>query len=270
MKKPFYLILASLSVLLLAGMAVSCQKAEDAVIICNYSEQAQTERLEKLLKEKFPKQNIVFQNKSSEEGIDTDADIILGMELVYSDEARGLFSEYYFSWELSAVATVINRSKLEEAGLPVPYSYQDLLNPIFSGHIAIPNPKNSTLGYLVLLSMINTLGEDEAFEFFAGLAENNIQFTENDTDPVNALIQGETAIGFGMLPAVYDAMNNSNAPLEICFVDENVSDFSTGLGIIAGRESKTALKEIFDFIIACFNADIGLDRKEQLLERLIL
>ena len=129
--------------------------------------------------------------------------------------------------ETSPVAAVINRAKLEGSGLPVPYSYHDLLSPVFSGNIAIPNPKTTVIGYKILLHLINTLGEDEAFEYFDNLAKNNIRFTEFDSEPLFDLTSGKTAIGFGFISAVVNAVKLTDAPLEICFFEEDLSDSET-------------------------------------------
>ena len=144
--------------------------------------------------------------------------IILTCEKVRKEE------HYADLGELSPVAVVINRSKQEETGLPVPYSYQDLLSPIFSGYIAMPNPKTTVIGYKILLNLINTLGEDEAFEFFDKLAENNIHFTEFDSDPLFALTNGKTTIGFCFVSTILNAVKLTDFPLEICFIEEGLSN----------------------------------------------
>ena len=149
------------------------------------------------------------------------AGIFLSCEKAKKEEP---FTDYT---ETSPVAAVINRAKLEENGLPVPYSYHDLLNPVFSGNIAMPNPKTTTAGYKILLSLINTLGEDEAFDYFDNLAENNIHFTEFDSEPLFALTSGKTAIGFSFVSAVVNAVKLTDAPLEICFFEEALSDTET-------------------------------------------
>jgi iron(III) transport system substrate-binding protein len=261
-------------VLLLAGIANSCKKADDkSVIIYTSTEDFRTEHMQQLLKEKFPGYDITLQvlstgnhaAKLKAEGIQTEADIILNLETGYLEGLQDILadlspfdiseflpelvpaSKRFLPWDKSSGAIVINRSKLESSGLPVPYSYQDLLNPIFKGLISMPNPKTSGTGYMFLVSLINAWGEDAAFEYFDRLAENILQFTTSGSGPVNALIQGEVAIGLGMTLTAVNAINSRGVSLELLFYAEGAPSITTGFGIIKGRETRPVVREVFEF-----------------------
>ena len=159
------------------------------------------------------------------------AGVVLSCQKTKSEQLHADYTINNLPEEISPIAAVINRSKLEEAGLPVPYSYQDLLNPIFFGNIAMPNPKTTTTGYKILLDLINIMGEDEAFKYFDNFVENNVQFTEFDSEPLFALTSGKTAIGFCFVSAVVNAVKLTDAPLEICFFEDGLSDSGTDVDI---------------------------------------
>jgi iron(III) transport system substrate-binding protein len=226
-----------------------------------------------LLKEKFPKYNIDLQvlstgnhaAKLKAEETQTEADIILNLETGYLEGLQDILadlssynlseflpelvppSKRFLPWDKSSGAIVISRSKLDSLGLPVPASYQDLLKPIYKGQISMPNPKTSGTGYMFLVSLINAWGEDKAFAYFDGLAENILQFTTSGSGPVNALIQGEAAIGLGMTLTAINAVNNRGVPLELFFFAEGAPNITTGFGIIKGKETRPIVKEIFEF-----------------------
>ena len=84
----------------------------------------------------------------------------------------------------------INRKMLEDKGLPVPTSYQDLLKPEYKGLISMPNPKSSGTGYMFLKSLVNAWGAEEAFDYFKALPPNVLAYTSSGSGPVNALVQG--------------------------------------------------------------------------------
>jgi iron(III) transport system substrate-binding protein len=270
MKKIFWFTVA----LFLAGIVISCKKADNnRVIIYTSTEDFRTEHMQQLLKEKFPGYDITLQvlstgnhaAKLKAEGTKTEADIILNLETGYLEGLQDILadlspfdtseflpelvpsSKRFLPWDKSSGAIVINRPKLESAGLPVPYTYQDLLNPVFKGLISMPNPKTSGTGYMFLVSLINAWGEDAAFEYFDRLAENILQFTTSGSGPVNALIQGEVAIGLGMTLTAVNAINNRGVPLELLFYAEGAPSITTGFGVIKGREARPAVKEIFEF-----------------------
>jgi len=264
------------SMALFLAIAVSCKKTDNSsVIIYTSTEDFRTEHMQELLKEKFPKNDITLQvlstgnhaAKLKAEGTQTEADIILNLETVYLEGLQDILadlssynlseflpelvpaSKKFLPWDKSSGAIVINRSKLESAGLPVPASYQDLLKPIYKGLISMPNPKTSGTGYMFLVSLINAWGEDEAFTYFDGLAKNILQFTTSGSGPVNALIQGEVAIGLGMTLTAVNAINNRGVPLELLFFSEGAPSITTGFGIIKGKETRPIVKQVFEFVI---------------------
>jgi iron(III) transport system substrate-binding protein len=229
--------------------------------------------MQELLREQFPNYDITLQvlstgnhaAKLKAEGTQTEADIILNLETGYLEGLQDIMadlsgynlseflpemipaSKRFLPWDKSSGAIVINRSKLENSGLPVPNSYQELLSPVYKGLISMPNPKTSGTGYMFLVSLINAWGEDAAFEYFDRLAENILQFTTSGSGPVNALIQGEVAIGLGMTLTAVNAINTRGVPLELLYFAEGAPSITTSFGIIKGKETRPIVKEVFEF-----------------------
>jgi iron(III) transport system substrate-binding protein len=113
----------------------------------------------------------------------------------------------------------------------------------------MPNPKTSGTGYMFVISLINAWGEDAAFNYFDGLAQNILQFTTSGSGPVNALIQGEVAIGLGMTLTAVQAINTRGVPLEIFYFAEGAPNITTSFGIIKGKETRPVVKEVFEFTL---------------------
>jgi iron(III) transport system substrate-binding protein len=74
-----------------------------------------------------------------------------------------------------------------------------------------------------------------------------LQFTTSGSGPVNALIQGEVAIGLGMTLTTVNAINNRGVPLEMFFFEEGAPGITTGFGMIKGKDSRPVVKEVFEF-----------------------
>ena len=270
MKKIAYFVLP----LLLLIAALSCKKADNNdVIIYTSTEEFRTIHMQELLKEKFPNYNITLlflptgnhAAKLMAEGKQSEADIILNLETGYLEGLQDILadlsgfnlseflpelvpaSKRFLPWDKSSGAIVINRSKLESLKLPVPASYQDLLDPIYYRHISMPNPKSSGTGYMFLISLINAWGEDAAFAYFDKLAKNILHFTTSGSGPVNDLIQGEVAIALGMTLTAVNAINTRGIDLELHFFDEGAPGITTGFGIIEGKQNRPVVKEVFEF-----------------------
>jgi iron(III) transport system substrate-binding protein len=259
-------------VLFLAVMGCA-PKENNQVIIYTSTEDFRTEHMQQLLKEKFPKYDIVLQvlstgnhaAKIKAEGTATEADIILNLETAYLEGVKDVLADLsdfdlsaflpelvpadhrYLPWDKSSGAVVINRSRLESQGLPVPASFEELLQPRYKGVLSMPNPKTSGTGYMFLKGLINSWGEEAAFAYFDGFADNVLQFTTSGSGPVNALIQGEALIGLGMTITATEAINNRGANFELLFFKEGAPSVTTGMGIIKGKETRPIVKEVFQF-----------------------
>ena len=141
----------------------------------------------------------------------------------------------------------INKKILNEKGLPIPTSYEDLTNPIYKGLISMPNPKTSGTGYIFLKLLVNAWGEDKAFDYFDRLAPNILQFTSSGSGPVNALIQGEAAIGFAMIGQVVEKQV-ANPDLELVWMAENAPFGFYGCAMIEGKQNSEAVRKVFDYL----------------------
>ncbi|MDR0555067.1 MAG: extracellular solute-binding protein [Treponema sp.] len=267
------LLTAALLAAVLTALSSCGAGKRKPVIIYTSTEDFRTEHMRELLTAKFPNYSIVLEvlstgnhaAKLKAEGTSTEADISLNLETGYMESIQDMMadlsafdtspflpelvpaSKKYLPWDKSSGAIVINREKLAGLGLPVPASYQDLLDPAYKGLISMPNPKSSGTGYMFLVSLINAWGEDAAFDYFDRLAENILQFTTSGSGPVNALIQGEAAIGLGMTLTATQAINSRGAPLEMTFFKEGAPSITTSMGIIKGKEDRPAVKEVFEF-----------------------
>ncbi len=150
---------------------------------------------------------------------------------------------------------LVNREVLEEKGLDVPTSYEDLLKPEYKGLISMPNPKSSGTGYMFLKALVNEMGEDEAFEYFDKLNDNILSYTSSGSGPVTALKNKEAAIGLGMTSQAVYAINEG-APLDILFFEDGSPYSLYGQAIIKGKETKKAVKDVFDYMITDYSKRI--------------
>ena len=259
-----------MSLLLFAGCGGTSQ--ENQVLIYSSAEEYRNEYFLERLREEFPDYEITIEympsgNQAAKllaEGSSTACDITYDLEYGYIEELREYLadvSEYdtsIFVDELvdpgnnvlpetrNGGCIAVNTKLLQEKGLAEPTCYEDLLKPEYKGLISMPNPTSSGTGYMFLKSLVNAWGEEEAFEYFDALSENILQYTSSGSGPVNALVQGEAAIGLAMTAQTVTEINNG-AELKILFFEEG-SPYSTYyMGMIKGKESNQAVKEVFDF-----------------------
>lgn len=273
MKKFLIFFLAAL--LLLPTFVISCGEQKEMVLIYTSAEDYVVEDMTARLEAAFPQYDIVVEYLSTgnhgaklmAEGKYTECDITYNLEYGYLEQIarEGILadlsaydfqiycedvvrSNYYIPQVRSGSAIILNTDVMAQRGLAEPTCYQDLLKPEYAGLISMPNPKSSGTGYTFLKSLVNAWGEDEAFAYFDQLTPNVLQYTSSGSGPVNALLQGEVAIGLGMLPQAVLQLNEG-APLKILFFEEGAPFALCGQGIVSGKETRPCVKEVFDFLI---------------------
>ena len=279
MKKALLLFMAALLCFSAAG-CTGKKNNENKVLIYTSMEDYRQEYMLGRLREEFKDYDISIEYMSSgthaakllSEGTATACDITFDLDFGYVDKLKDIFadlSEYDFSVFADDVlrsdkiiipeyrnggCIAVNTKTLADKGLSEPTSYADLLKPEYKDLISMPSPKSSGTGYMFLKSLVNSLGEDEAFEYFDKLSENILQFTSSGSGPVNSLVQGEAAIGLAMTGQAVTEINKG-APLKVIYFDEGSPYSLYGTGIIKGKETKKAVKDVFDFIYSTLIAE---------------
>ena len=167
-----------LSVLLLCCVLSLCFPAcaAERVVIYTAAEEERIAFLQQELNARFPETEIVLQSlgtgqllsRLQAEGRNGDCDIFYDLEVVNAEiilnsdpELFADLSEYDFSIYDPSVtayterhrryavngktagAFLVNTALLEERGLPVPASYEDMLNPAYAELISMPSPLSS-------------------------------------------------------------------------------------------------------------------------------
>lgn len=272
--KKLTVILILLTVLALTAFGAAAEGAstDNRVVIYSGAEEYRNEYFYKRLTEQFPDYDITLEYmptgnlaaKLAAEGTDTDIDIILELDYGYvglveqyladiSEYDQSIFAEdcqsasgRYLPMTRNGGAIILNPDVLAAKGLAEPTCYQDLLKPEYRGLVSMPDPKSSGTGYMFVKSLVNAWGEDAAFDYFDALAENILQFTSSGSGPVNALIQGEAAIGLGMTAQAVTAINEG-ANLTIRFFGEGSPYSLYGYAMPEGKQNRQCVRDVFDF-----------------------
>lgn len=246
---------------------------DNRIVIFSSAESYKNEYYIKKLKEKFPQYNIVLDYVSTgehaaklkAEGLNTECDITFDLEYSYLEMLKDNFAdltEYdYTNYAEDIVdkdkkylpevrvsgAIIINNRVLERKKVAIPQSYQDLLKPEYKNLIVMPNPRLSGTGYIFVKSLVNVMGEEEAFNYFDKLNENVLYYTPSGSGPVNALLMEEAGIGLGMTAQAVVSINNG-ADFTVVYFAEGAPYTCYGTAIIKGKENQAGVKEVFRYI----------------------
>lgn len=260
---------------MIAAVLTGCGSKKESVLIYTSKEDYVVEDMNNRLREEFPDYDVTIEYMSTgnhaakllAEGTATECDITFNLEYGYlyqlsqagvladlSDYDQSVFcddvveSTDYLIESRNGGSIILNTDLLEQKGLEEPTCYEDLLKPEYKGLISMPNPKASGTGYMFLKSLVNAWGEDTAFAYFDALTPNVLQYTSSGSGPVNALLQGEVAIGLGMTAQAVTKINEG-APLKIVFFEEGSPCSLYGMAMIEGKQDRQCVKDVFDFLV---------------------
>ena len=261
--------------------ATSAFAAEDnRVVIYTAAEDERIAYLQEELDQQFPDYEIVFQSlgtgqllsKLQAEGTNSDCDIFYDLEVVNAEIILNanpdLFvdlSDYDFSVYDSSVtgytdrhrryavngktagAFLVNTKMLEEEGLPIPVSYEDMLKPEYEELVSMPSPLSSGTGYSYYNGMVTLLGEDEGLAYFDTLNPNIKEYTTSGSAPAKAAVRGDVAIAYGLLWQCVQYANE-NEGMTVVVPDQGLAFDLFTMGMISGHETREPVKAVFDYL----------------------
>ena len=252
----------------------------DRVVIYTAAEDERIAYIQTELEKKFPDIEIVIQSlgtgqllsKLQAEGKNSDCDIFYDLEVVnaeiilnaspdlfvdlkdydfsiYDDSVIGYTNRHY-KYAVNgktAGAFLVNTKILQEKGLPIPASYEDMLKPEYKELISMPSPKSSGTGYSYFNGMITALGKESGMNYFEALNPNIKEYTTSGSAPAKAAVRGDVAIAYGLL---WQCVNyaNENEGLVVVVPEQGLAFDLFTMGMISGHETKSSVKEVFDYL----------------------
>jgi len=145
--------------------------------------------------------------------------------------------------------------------LPVPKCWKDLTNPALKGEVMLGNPSSSGTAYLMLASLVQVMGEDEAFRYLVELNRNVTSYARSGIGPMTAVTRGEVYLGSTVLHGVINEIVRGFPVLPI-LPCEGVGYEVGSMAIIKGARNLGAAKKFYDWALTSEAQKIGLDVKE--------
>ena len=150
---------------------------------------------------------------------------------------------------------MVNNEELDRLGLKPPVSWDDLTKEEYQGLIMLSNPNTAGTAKLVINTMVQMKGLDQAMEYFKALDKNVIQYTKSGSGPSKMVGPGECVIGVGFLhDGIYQILQGyDNIGL---IVPEDGTSFEIGAtAIFKGCKHPNAAKLWVEFALTpdCVN-----------------
>ena len=141
-----------------------------------------------------------------------------------------------------------NSELLTKKKLPIPKTWNDLLNPALKGEIQVANPASSGTAYTMVATLVQLMGEDKAFEYMKKLHANISQYTRSGTGPIKAAARGETTVSISF---VHDAPGEKmqGFPVETVTPADGTGAEIGSMSIIKGARNLEAAKKFYEWAL---------------------
>jgi iron(III) transport system substrate-binding protein len=145
-------------------------------------------------------------------------------------------------------AICYNTEKAKEFNLPMPETWEDLLDPAFKGHLVMPNPASSGTGYMYVSGILQAMGEEAGWDFLTKLDQNMGIYTKSGSKPCKMAAAGEYAVGLSFA-FVGVRLKKDGAPIEV-IVPKGTGWEVEANGLVKGTEVPEAAKRFLDWAIS--------------------
>ncbi|AXI45623.1 iron ABC transporter substrate-binding protein [Sulfitobacter sp. SK012] len=151
-----------------------------------------------------------------------------------------------------------NTELLAANNLPEPSCWADLLKPEFKGHVQMANPNSSGTAYTTLATMVQLFGEEEGFEFMAGLHANINQYTKSGSAPIKAAGRGENTVGIVFM---HDAVKQavSGFPINVVAPCEGTGFEIGSMSIVEGARNLESAQAFYDWALSPEAQNLALE-----------
>lgn len=201
------------------------------------------------------------------------ADVIFGLSAIALEKLRqiGLLKPYrpqnadlinpkmrakdfaWFGMNAWGGSICVNTDLLQKRGLPIPQSWEDLLNPIYEGQIVMPSPFSSSTGFMFLLGWIQGMGEEKGWDYVEKLHRNILFYTPSGARPAAMAAQGEIPIALTSEAFVKPFMR-FKIPVTSIEPESGIAWDAEGCAMPRGTPHPENAKRFLDF---CASKDVG-------------
>lgn len=159
---------------------------------------------------------------------------------------------------LGALGFCSNSDRLEELGVDVPQSWDDLLDERLRSEIMMAHPSTSGTAFTALWTQVERLGgEEEAFEYMRSFNQNVLQYSRSGSAPAQAAGRGEVAVSVVFSHDCTSFQEEGFDSLVTSFPAEGTGYEIGGVALLEGTENTEAAQAYIDWALSPAAQDLG-------------
>jgi len=156
---------------------------------------------------------------------------------------------YWHGTSLTLVNWVVNKDLIQEKGLKMPETWDDLLQAGLKDEVSMSNPASSGTAYNVVTAMLEVKGEEEGWRYLEKLVDQVPYFTARGSDPANLVVQGEAIVGINASNGDRELEIN-NPHIALVYPKDGTGWWPQPVAIVKGTKNEEAAKVFIDWILS--------------------
>ena len=141
-----------------------------------------------------------------------------------------------------------NADVLAKRKIAAPACWRDLVRPELKGEVQIANPNASGTAYTAIASLVQVMGEEEAYKYLKALHANVNQYPRSGTAPIKAAARGETGVSISF---IHDVVTEAQAgfPVKAAAPCEGTGYEIGSMSIVKGARNLDNARKFHDWAL---------------------
>jgi iron(III) transport system substrate-binding protein len=149
----------------------------------------------------------------------------------------------------SVLSICADPRQLDVLGIPIPSTWDDLLDPALRGRLVLSSPRTSGTAYTVMFVQSQRLGHAGARRYLSALYGQVQQFTRSGTAPARALVAGDAAVAVTFAPYCSAAATPAH-PLSVV-LPANGTGYEIGaVALVRGSRHPDLARRYLDYAVS--------------------
>ena len=145
------------------------------------------------------------------------------------------------------VTNIYNEKVVSKLRLPVPSTWEDLLDPVYRGNIVHTLPYASGTMHETVEIILQSMGEEEGWAYLRSLAANLARFSTGSTDTLQIVARGEVPIGVAQPQMNAMAARKDGYPVAALVPDKTIM-VPEAAALLAGAPNEENGKIFLDWL----------------------
>lgn len=156
---------------------------------------------------------------------------------------------YWYSKGITIVGFLLNNGLMGELGLTAPATWADLTDSQYAGEVVMSNPAVSGTNYAVVNALLQTLGEDDGWNYFTALNNNIAYYGKRGSDPKNKVTSDEFAVGITYIDRTINALTEEY-DVSIVYPTDGIPWVPEGVAVFKNADNVDAAKYFVEWLFS--------------------